>query len=115
GLLSKSQIITFPFLLCLWDYWPLGRIFPPAASNPPAGTSPRLWKGWLVLEKVPLLLLSAASAVGTMKAEKAGGAVKTFYQFSLLLRLETAVISYVRYLGKALWPSKLVALYPHPT
>ena len=119
GLLSKSQIITFPFLLCLWDYWPLGRIFPPAASNPPAGTSPRLWKGGLVLEKVwekvPLLLLSAASAVLTMKAEKAGGAVKTFSQFSLPLRLETAVISYVRYLGKALWPSKLVALYPHPT
>jgi protein O-mannosyl-transferase len=31
------------------------------------------------------------------------------------LRLETAVISYVRYMGKALWPSKLVALYPHAT
>jgi tetratricopeptide (TPR) repeat protein len=73
-----------------------------------------LWSGWLVLEKVPLLLLSAASAVLTIKAQKAGGAVQSS-QYSLLLRLETAVISYVRYLGKALWPSKLVALYPHPT
>jgi tetratricopeptide (TPR) repeat protein len=116
GLLSKSQIITFPFLLWLWDYWPLRRIFPPTASDTQAQgeTSPRLWGGWLVLEKMPLLLLSAASAVVTMKAEKAGGAVNTF-QYSLLLRLETAVISYVRYLEKALWPSKLVALYPHPT
>ena len=75
---------------------------------------PRLSIGWLVLEKLPLLLLSAASAVVTMKAQKAGGAVQTFSQYSLLLRLETAVISYVRYLGKALWPSKLVAMYPHP-
>jgi len=63
---------------------------------------------------LPLLLLSAASAVVTMKAQKAGGAVQTFSQYSLLLRLETAVISYVRYLGKALWPSKLAALYAHP-
>jgi tetratricopeptide (TPR) repeat protein len=67
------------------------------------------------LEKVPLLLLSAASALVTMKAQKAGGAVKTLSQYSPLLRLETAVISYVGYLGKAFWPAKLVALYPHPT
>jgi tetratricopeptide (TPR) repeat protein len=114
GLLSKSQVITFPFLLWLWDYWPLGRIFPPSASHThlPDGQT-RLRNGRVVWEKVPLLLLSAASALITMKAEKAGGALKT--QYSLLLRLETATISYARYLGKAVWPSKLVALYPHPT
>ena len=116
GLLSKSQVVTFPFLLCLLDYWPLCRIGSPADSHPwTPGSQPRLSKGWLVLEKVPLLLLSAASAVVTMKAEKAGGAVKEVSQYSLLLRLETAVISYARYLGNAIWPSKLVALYPHPT
>jgi protein O-mannosyl-transferase len=115
GLLSKSQIITFPFLLFLWDYWPLSRIFPPTQLNTlnPEQNKPRLRKSLLVWEKVPLLMLSAATAVLTMKAEKAGGAVNSRY--SLLLRLETGVISYVRYLGKALWPSKLVALYPHPT
>jgi tetratricopeptide (TPR) repeat protein len=69
----------------------------------------------LVLEKLPLLLLSAASAVMTMKAQRAGNAVQTLSQYSFLLRAETAVISYVRYLGKAVWPSHLVALYPHPT
>jgi Tfp pilus assembly protein PilF len=115
GLLSKSQIVTFPFVLFLWDYWPLSRIFPPTQLNTlnPEQNKPRLRKSLLVWEKVPLLMLSAASAALTMRAEKAGGAVKS--QYSLLLRLETAVISYVRYLGKALWPSKLVALYPHPT
>ena len=117
GLLCKPQVITFPFLLCLLDYWPLCRIGPPAVVGPAAqrGNVPRLSGEWLVLEKLPLLLLSAASAVVTMKAQKAGGAVQSLFQYSLLLRLETAVISYVGYLGKALWPSKLVALYPHPT
>jgi tetratricopeptide (TPR) repeat protein len=117
ALLCKPQAITFPFLLLLWDYWPLCRIGAPAVPGPATqgGNVPRLSSGWLVLEKLPLLLLSAASAVVTMKSQKAGGAVQTFSQYSLLLRLETAAISYVRYLEKALWPSKLVALYPHPT
>ena len=115
GLLSKSQIITLPFLLWLWDYWPLCRIFPRASSDTHVGTSSRLWRGWLVLEKAPLLLLCAASAVLTTRAGKAGGAVKPLSQYSLVLRLENAAISYVRYLGDAFWPSKLVALYPHPT
>src|SRR6266403_3657741 len=116
GLLCKPQVITFPFLLCLLDYWPLCRIGPSAVAGPAAqGNVPKFGSGWLVLEKLPLLLLSAASAVVTMKAQKAGGAVQSLFQYSLLLRLETAVISYVGYLGKAFWPSKLAALYPHPT
>jgi tetratricopeptide (TPR) repeat protein len=117
GLLCKPQVITFPFLLCLLDYWPLCRIGAPAVAGEAVqgGNVPRLSSGWLVLEKLPLLLLSAASAVVTMKAQKAGGAVQSLFQYSLLLRLETAVISYVGYLGKAFWPVKLVALYPHPT
>src|SRR5208282_1190066 len=109
ALLSKPQVIAFPFLLLLWDYWPLCRIGAAGGAN-----ASRWWSGWLVLEKTPLLLLSAASAVVTMKAQKAGGAVQTFSHFSLLLRLKTATISYARYLGKAFWPSKLVAMYPHP-
>jgi tetratricopeptide (TPR) repeat protein len=117
ALLSKPQVIALPFLLLLWDYWPLGRIGAPVVPGPTAQgeNAPKLSSGWLVLEKLPLLLLSAASAVVTMKAQKAGLAVQTFSRYSLLLRLETAVVSYVRYLEKALWPSQLVALYPHPT
>jgi tetratricopeptide (TPR) repeat protein len=114
ALLSKPQVVTFPFLLLLWDYWPLDRV-----GNPPEtakGRSvPRLWHGFLILEKLPLLLLSAASAVVTMKAQRAGGAVVNLSRDSSLLRFETALISYVRYLGKAFWPSKLVAMYPHPS
>lgn len=113
ALLSKPQVITFPLLLLLWDYWPLRRI---GTDESAAGQSHahRSW-GWLILEKVPLLLLSAASALVTMKAQKVGGALRTLSDYSFALRLETALASYVGYLGKAIWPSKLVVLYPHPT
>ena len=116
ALLSKPQVIALPFLLLLWDYWPLGRMGAPVVPDPTARGEnvSRLSSGWLLLEKLPLLLLSAASAVVTMKAQKAALAVQTFSRYSLLLRLETAAMSYVRYLEKAFWPSKLVALYPHP-
>ena len=114
ALLSKPQVVSFPFLLLLWDYWPLDRVGNP--SETAQGWTARTWrKRWLVLEKLPLLLLSAASAVVTMKAQRAGGAVLSLSHDSGLLRVETALISYVRYLGKAFWPSKLVAMYPHPT
>jgi tetratricopeptide (TPR) repeat protein len=117
ALLAKPQAITLPFLLLLWDYWPLGRIGAPAGLGAAAQdrNAPRLSGSGLVLEKAPLLLLSAASALVTMNAQKAGGALQSFARYNLLLRLETAAISYVRYLGKALWPSRLVAMYPHPT
>ncbi len=117
ALLAKPQVITFPFLLWLWDYWPLRRIGAATSVDPdPAeGGVGRLAGAWVVWEKVPLLLLSGASAVVTMKAQKAGLAVQTLAQCSLPLRLENAVISYVRYLGKALWPAKLAGLYPLPT
>jgi tetratricopeptide (TPR) repeat protein len=114
ALLAKPQAITLPFLLLLWDYWPLGRIGAPAETAQGRNVPKRSSAG-LVWEKAPLLLLSVASALVTMKAQEAGHAVKGLSRYSLLLRLETAVISYVRYLGKAFWPSKLVALYPHPT
>ena len=116
ALLSKPQVITFPFVLLLWDYWPLCRIGAPISSelSEQGRLLPRWRSAWLVLEKLPLFLLSAASAVVTMKAQKAGGAVKNLSEYSFLLRLENAAVSYVRYIGKAFWPSKLVGLYPHP-
>ena len=120
ALLSKPQVIAFPFLLLLWDYWPLCRCSPPAAGGPAPQDADisKFRTGRLVLEKVPLLLLSAASAVMTMKAQKAGGAIQPFSLNSLFLHLENAAVSYVRYLGKALWPSNLAALYmrlkPYP-
>jgi len=99
GLMAKPMVITFPFLLLLWDYWPLQR-----AQN----------FATLALEKVPLVALSAASAVVTMKAQRAGNAVGSMVEYPIAMRLENAVISYARYLGKAAWPSGLSPQYPYP-
>src|SRR5258708_39313844 len=71
-----------------------------------------LWR--LCLEKLPLLALSAGSAIITMVAQRAGGAVLTSAAHSPLLRLENVLISYVLYINKSVWPSHLAALYPYP-
>ncbi|MFZ0478612.1 MAG: tetratricopeptide repeat protein [Terriglobales bacterium] len=116
ALMAKPQVITFPLLLLLCDYWPLGRIgLPHDSGSVRVSAFSKLWSGPLLREKLPLLMLSAASALLTMGAQKDAGAIKTFDRYSTPLRIETALVAYVRYLGKAFWPSKLVALYPHPT
>jgi tetratricopeptide (TPR) repeat protein len=108
GLMSKPQVITLPFLLLLWDYWPLGRFSADSATGRPAGTRA------LLLEKLPLFLMSLISAVVTMQAQKAGGAIHSPILYPFSLRLENAIVSYSRYLGKAFWPTQLSPLYPHP-
>ena len=107
GLMSKPQVITLPFLLLLWDYWPLGRV-----NFHDPGAKPKILR--LILEKVPLFALSLASAVITMEAQKAGGAIHSAIIYPFRLRWENAIVSYARYIGKAFWPVKLSPLYPHP-
>jgi protein O-mannosyl-transferase len=111
GLMSKPMIITFPFALLLLDYWPLGRIQGGSSGTPRIAQKPL---SSLIVEKLPLLALSAASAVVTMQAQKAGGAVRSTAQFSLGVRLENALVAYATYLWKMVWPTHLAPLYPHP-
>ncbi len=115
GLMAKPQIITLPLVLLLWDYWPLGRMgCGPIISGDRTGALPVRSFSWLVLEKLPLLAISAGSAIITMKAQSAGRAVYSLADVSLSIRLENAVVAYVRYVGKAFWPVNLCVLYPHP-
>jgi len=117
ALMAKPQVITFPFLLLLLDYWPLRRLDARGNldSRRGSGDPGKLPVATLIREKVPLLLLSAASAVITLIAQQAGGAVRSLSEYGFFLRVETAAVAYARYLGKAFWPTKLVAMYPHPT
>jgi tetratricopeptide (TPR) repeat protein len=111
GLMAKPMVITLPFVLLLLDYWPLGRI----QGNPPSVIRvPQYAISRLLLEKVPLLVLSAASAAITLKAQRAGLAVRSLRQFSLAVRIENAVVAYGMYLWRMLWPARLAPLYPHP-
>ena len=114
GLMAKPQIVTLPFVLLLWDYWPLQRMGAgSAAGGLPAASTPRSFR-YLVWEKLPLFILAAADSVVTMVAQRAGNAVRTVTEVSLSARLENVFVSYVRYIGKALWPSRLAAMYPRP-
>ncbi|HUI83190.1 MAG TPA: tetratricopeptide repeat protein [Candidatus Binatia bacterium] len=121
GLMSKPQVITLPCILLLWDYWPLGRLA--IRSSPLAfrrkeqrelpgekrttNSQVRL----LIAEKVPLLALCGISAVQTLRAQASGGATSGYPH---AVRLENALVSYARYLGKAFWPSHLALFYPYP-
>lgn len=116
ALMAKPQIITFPCVLLLWDYWPLRRMFSsqPGASGDdvrsPALAPRPLW--WLVAEKVPLFMICAASALATLKAQHVGH--PQHWPYSVWIRLGNCIVAYVRYIGKALWPSKLSIMYLHP-
>ncbi len=116
ALMSKAQVITFPLALLLLDYWPLGRLWPDDRGDPASsgsGTGIPLWKS--ILEKVPWVALSAASAMVTMAGGKAFSyEVGASVRFPLWLRLGNAIISYVRYLEKTFWPADLALVYPHP-
>ena len=50
----------------------------------------------------------------TFLAQKSEGAVKTLGALSLKTRIANALVSYVSYVSKAIWPSKLAVFYPHP-
>ncbi|HUO16933.1 MAG TPA: tetratricopeptide repeat protein [Verrucomicrobiae bacterium] len=111
GLASKPMVITLPFLLLLLDYWPLRRVGSDETSEADSTSFP--WPR-LIIEKLPLFALSAASAVITMHAQQSGGAIRSTEQFSLGVRFANAIYAYAMYLEKMLWPTHLAPLYPHP-
>jgi protein O-mannosyl-transferase len=116
GLMSKPQVITLPFLLLLWDYWPLRRMAireeKATDANGPDAILPQRSFAWLVKEKLPLFALSAGSAVITMRAQRLGGGINP--DSELLTRLANAIVSYARYLGEAFCPTRLAPIYPYP-
>ena len=105
GLLSKPMVATLPFALLLLDVWPLARW--------------RLDDGFwdsarsLALEKLPLFALGAVSMGLTLSAQQHIGAVAAFETLPLHIRLSNAAVSYLAYLGNAIWPAGLVPFYPY--
>ncbi len=108
SLMAKPMLVTLPLLFLLLDYWPLAR-----------------WRGslasarTLVAEKLPLLLISLVFGVGILKVHHDKAAMGDFIVGREVvgvswLNFANAIASYVRYLGKTLWPSDLSVFYPHP-
>jgi len=120
GLMSKPMLVTLPFVLLLFDYWPLERFklgrrereFKIAQKDKYFNGEKNISK--LVLEKFPLLILSALCSIMTLiLVEKAGGSVAQD-PVSILAILTNVMISYFEYLWKMLWPKGLAILYAHP-
>ena len=100
SLLSKSMLVTLPFILLLLDYWPLGR-WQKALDNKPL-------MGRLLWEKVPFLFLTIASSIMTIRAQYEVGEIRP----NISMRFINAIISYVAYLKKLFYPVKLAVFYP---
>ncbi len=105
GLMSKPMLVTLPFILLLLDYWPLGR-FEGHRSN----TGRQVLQ--LVVEKIPLIGLSAVSSIVTFLAQR--GAIGWTEQLPVPERISNALIAYVVYIRQMFWPARLAVFYPHP-
>jgi len=122
GLLSKPMLVTLPFVMLLLDYWPLGRFHfgqPSGDHSSPVQISLKpgdqsLSALYLVLEKIPFIVLSVASSFLTFFAQEMGGTVKSLEVFPLETRIANAFVSYITYIGKMIWPRHLAVLYPYP-
>jgi len=110
ALMSKLMVVTLPFGLLLLDYWPLGRFAYVENSGERRGFLSVFVR--LAIEKIPLLLLSAAASLITLRLHRKEGALAAAMPFSW--RLKNAIYSYWVYLGKLIWPSRLAVFYPHP-
>ena len=109
GLMAKPMVVTLPFVLLLLDYWPLGRTL---WTRSVVGNNAPLRFGELVWEKVPLFALAVLSCGMTTWAQHSGGTIPSLEQLPLGARMANAVVSYVRYMEKAVWPSGLAVFYP---
>jgi Flp pilus assembly protein TadD len=110
GLAAKPMIVTLPCVLLLLDFWPLGRVelwSQPSVAFPVTQIAFRR----LLAEKIPFLLLSVASSVVTVMAQR--GAIRTSESYPILIRLANALYAYVMYIVKAFWPLRLGSFYPY--
>ena len=101
GLMSKPMLVTLPFVLLLLDYWPIERFGKRTIF-------------YLIREKIPFIVFSTASSVITFLVQRSGGSVVKTTVIPLQVFVSNAFVSYVKYIEKMIWPSRLAVFYPHP-
>jgi tetratricopeptide (TPR) repeat protein len=111
SLMSKPMAVTLPFVLLLMDYWPLNRF---ALEKWTDIVQQKRLLSRIILEKVPLFLLTAGLSVFTLLSHWKGGALTSFAKIPLGMRIGNALVSYIGYITKMIWPARLAVLYPHP-
>jgi len=101
GLMSKPMLVTLPVILLLLDYWPLKRLSGPSARR-------------VLVEKIPLVILSIASAVGTLVAQNEGIGLVRLEVLPLSWRITNALVACLVYIWQMIWPANLALAYHHP-
>ncbi len=97
GLMCKPMLVTLPAVLLLLDYWPLHR---------------KESVGKLLMEKLPLLALSAGGCVATLLAQR--DALRAAQPIGLPERIGNGLTAYAAYIGQMFYPAGLAVYYPHP-
>lgn len=100
GFLAKAMVMTLPFLLLLFDYWPLKRL------------RERTHFAGLLIEKVPFFAVTGILSTVAFLAQHAEGYVRSFASLPLDFRLANVALSYMKYLAKMTWPFDLALSYP---
>lgn len=113
GLLSKAMIVTWPFVFLLLDFWPLKRLNPfPLHDRESRVHFLRHLKERLI-EKVPFAGIALPFTLIAFLSQRAGSVMPDLEAIPLSARFSGAAVSYLRYLGKIVWPHPLVLHYPY--
>lgn len=94
GLMAKPMLVTVPLLFLVLDYWPLRRV--------------------ALAEKAPMVFLAAVASGLTFIGTHRMGAMAWSAAIPLQVRISNALLSYVRYIGKTIWPAQLSIFYSYP-
>jgi tetratricopeptide (TPR) repeat protein len=122
GLMCKPTLVTVPLVLLLLDYWPLGRfasmvgtsrcdVRTPQRGVPTSSCGIAVLRG-LVVEKVPLFVLSAAGAVATLWAHEKS--IIHIERLPFMWRVGNGLVTCLTYIEQMIWPARLAVFYPHP-
>lgn len=100
SLISKPMYVTFPFILMIFDFWPLGRL--------------QSWRDVLksAVEKIPFFLMATAAGFVTLYVQKNAGAVFDWQEIEPGHRMLSVFMAVSNYVQKFLYPSHLSIFYP---
>jgi protein O-mannosyl-transferase len=120
GIMSKPMVVTLPFALLLFDFWPLERFqlvqrqqeLNVEQKDEKLDGKEKFLK--LVLEKLPLFILSFLCSIWTLMIFEKPEETVSQDPVSIVTTLSNVMFAYSEYLWKMVWPIELAILYPHP-